>query len=113
MSMLQPVDDLMEIGWMYNVSPTTREEIDAYCVRDVKGRGWQAFRRSLKGLPTKEKMIRLKQWHNRWCVRSPGISSAIQLSPPVDVRVQIDNYINALLRGGQLVRVGSMILVQR
>lgn len=54
----------------------------------IKDAKWQAFRKSLKGLPTAEKLRKLKQWQRQ----NPGKKSAIQVT----------NYINALKRGGQL-----------
>lgn len=76
--------------WPHEVRPYSPDEVQEYCVRDVK---WQAFRKSLKGLPTEEKLFRLNSWHKR--TRS-------SLSVGRITQVQIDNYINALKRGGQL-----------
>lgn len=92
--------------WPYEVSPLSKDEIYRYCVRDERLRGWQAHRLAMKGLPTGEKLNMLHKWHarwNYWCDERPR-----------DVQVQIDNYVNALLRGGQLVRLpGGQIRVQR
>ncbi len=52
----------------------------------VKDPTWQRFRISLKGLPTEVKLDRLSDW-------------------PIRDRkdqVRVDNYLNALKRGGQL-----------
>ena len=55
---------------------------------------WQDFRQSLKGLSTQEKLIRLQMWLN-----TNGISSGYSREV---VQIQVDNYILALRRGGQL-----------
>lgn len=82
--------------WKYVVEPTTKSEIE----KAIKDEKWQAYRVRMKGLTTQEKLVRLELWYLR------GIESR-------RVKVQVDNYINALLRGGQLVRVGQRIVVQR
>ena len=58
----------------------------ARCVADQR---WQKFRKELKGLSTEEKLTKLKGWQNR---RGGGACT----------KTQVDNYINALKRGGQL-----------
>lgn len=75
--------------WPYQVGSYSPDEVQAFCVRNHK---WQEFRTSLKGLPTTSKLIMLQRWF---------------LHPPAEiprraVNVQVDNYINALKRGGQL-----------
>ncbi len=55
------------------------------CVKDPK---WQAFRRSLKGLPTATKLRNLRRYKSN----NPGRCTD----------VQVENYLNALRRGGQL-----------
>ena len=85
--------------WPYPVSGMTQAEI-LLAVRDDN---WQAFRRSLKGITTEEKLKRLL-WYRR-NASDPGNTKAIY--------IRVDNYINALLRGGQLVREGDAIVVQR
>jgi len=71
--------------WPYKVEYYSVEEVGIHCVRDSN---WQSFRKSLKGLPTSEKLQRLDVWRNTYKGRP--------------AKVQIDNYINALKRGGQL-----------
>jgi hypothetical protein len=61
----------------------TREEIQKY----VKDTRWQHFRLGLQGLSTTEKLVKLEQW-----LREHGNSRASQ--------VQVENYRNALRRGG-------------
>lgn len=81
--------------WPYEVACLQRSVI----LRAVRDPEWQEFRRSLKGLDTETKLDKLferKEASSRWTSD-----------------VQIDNYINALLRGGQLVRSGNTIKVNR
>lgn len=72
------LSDVMEFG------PVSKEEI----MRCIKNKEWQAFRKSLKGLSTEEKLRRLRTWkanHSGRCAT-----------------VVVQNYINALKRGGQI-----------
>jgi hypothetical protein len=62
----------------------TRKEI----MEAVKDSDWQEFRISLKGLPTKRKLERLAVWKEDHKGRK--------------AEVQVENYINALKRGGQI-----------
>lgn len=62
----------------------TKDDI-LWAVRDET---WQRFRLSLKGLPTKTKLRKLWKWR-----KSCGTFKA---------RVQVQNYVNALKRGGQI-----------
>ena len=57
--------------------------------RCVAQENWQTFRKSLKGLPTEEKLTKLSGWLRSR--RGGGCT-----------KTQVDNYINALKRGGQL-----------
>lgn len=63
----------------------TRAEIQ----RAVRDPQWQEFRKSLKGLSTEEKLNKLRSW----LLRHPGSKKA---------QIQVQNYKNALKRGGQL-----------
>ena len=71
--------------WPYKIQSLSPHRIRK-AVSNVK---WQQFRLSLKGLPTEEKLDRLADWRER---NSGGGYT----------RVQVDNYLNALKRGGQL-----------
>lgn len=77
--------------WPYEVSNLTQVEIAKF----VNDANWQTFRLSLKGISTGFK-LRMLQQHRASCKRLNGreLSRADQ--------VRIDNYINALKRGGQL-----------
>ena len=57
--------------------------------RAVKEPKWQRLRKSLKGEPTKIKIQRLKAY----AATSPN---------PEKAQIQVQNYINALKRGGKL-----------
>ncbi len=54
-------------------------------IRDTE---WQKFRKSLKGLSTEAKLRKLHTWQ--------------QTHPGHKAKVQVQNYINALKRGGQI-----------
>lgn len=57
-------------------------------MRCIKNEAWQKFRKSLKGLSTQAKLQKLKLWkssHSGHCAT-----------------VVVQNYINALKRGGQI-----------
>jgi hypothetical protein len=88
--------------WPYTVTGLTKEEI----LQAVKDGEWQEFRLSLKGLSTQEKLERLEERMLKEERRNGGGLSREQ-------EVRIDNYINALLRGGQLIRQGRNIVVNR
>ena len=62
----------------------TREEID----RCIKNEAWQAFRLSLKGLSTVEKLRKVRNWKRTHSGRCATVVTT--------------NYINALKRGGQI-----------
>lgn len=85
------IDNKPHTRWGYDVLPYTMEEVQDFCVRNEE---WQNFRRSLKGVPTIGKLARLE------------IRRLSKLHPTLGLKrihqVQIDNYINALKRGGQL-----------
>jgi hypothetical protein len=78
--------------WPFIVHPTTSEEIRKY-VKDVD---WQFVRLSMKGVSTRRKLVILDEWRDQRIASEGGLTRARQ--------VQIDNYINALRRGGQLDR---------
>lgn len=58
-------------------------------LRAVQDPDWQAFRRSLKGLSTEEKLKALRKY-----------ASKKDLSE--EDKIRVTNYVNALKRGGQL-----------
>jgi hypothetical protein len=77
-----------------------RTEILSY----VKDPAWQKFRESLKGLPTTEKLDRLAAYRKvHYRVGSNADLDDMDWTPLSRAhQVRIDNYINALRRGGQL-----------
>lgn len=88
--------------WHRRVTSCTRAEIR----EAIADEGWQRFRRSLKGLSTEDKLQQLEGYISRREM-SRGKMTRIE-------QVRIDNYINALLRGGQLVHKNDgAIHVQR
>lgn len=82
--------------WPHKVNQYTREAIkDA-----IRCPEWQVFRESLKRLPTTEKLDCLDYYLHR-----RGIDKF------VETKTQVDNYINALLRGGQLKWKNNQTLI--
>jgi hypothetical protein len=72
----------------------------------VNDNPWQGFRRSLKGLSTEVKLDELQNYLESRTTEDGFLGR--------DVEVRVDNYINALLRGGQLVHLtNGQIKVQR
>ena len=86
--------------WPHKVSVTPIRDV----LQAVKDDRWQSFRLSLKGVSTETKLQRLHEYRT---------SSMKKGNLPEVERLRIDNYINALLRGGQLVRSGQQIMMQR
>ena len=86
--------------WKRDVSSLTQREI----LGAVRNDAWQRFRRSLKGLSTEEKLDHLDSYLERRS--SNGKVSRKDI-------IRVDNYINALLRGGQLRHSAIGIIVQR
>lgn len=78
--------------WPHTLGTYTPAEVKQYCVEDAE---WQKFRLSLKGLPTHVKLQKLLEWR----AQHQPFSYALV---PKKTQVQIDNYLNALKRGGQL-----------
>lgn len=66
----------------------------------VNNEEWQSFRRSLKGISTRDKLEKLCEYY---LDNAPHISS-FDLEPcgDCDICIRVDNYIKALCRGGQL-----------
>lgn len=84
------------VKWPFQVLPYTSSEVIQYCVNDEE---WQKFRKILKGVPTFKKLEMLDMRRTQNITKN-----ASKLETYVDRRcqVQLDNYINALRRGGQL-----------
>lgn len=89
------------INWHREVPPLTQSEIH----EAVENGRWQQFRRELKGMSTSSKLDCL----DRYLTNRERLGTIERVH-----YVRVANYINALLRGGQLVRMkGGRITVQR
>jgi len=85
-------------GWPFTVGTWSQKEIQ-YAVYEAEGfLEWQEFRVSMKGCTTHEKLYMLDRW-----LFVKGRTSWLQ-------KCRVDNYIGALVRGGQL---GITLAVQR
>lgn len=80
------------VKWDFSVLPYTNSEVRDYCTNDPE---WQRFRLTLKGVPTFKKVEMLR-------IRRASYCGSENMFPPRKYQVQLDNYINALRRGGQL-----------
>lgn len=78
--------------WYRQVESWSREMIQ----QSINNDAWQRFRLSLKGLSTQDKLENLEGY----CQRREKDGNRMN---DYD-RCRVDNYINALLRGGQLIR---------
>jgi hypothetical protein len=98
--------------WPHQVRPYSKSEVFEHAVNNQE---WQTFRISLKGLSTHEKLTRLDElrqsklaqyWANKDVVTPDDIANdelqQLVHYLPRKWEVAIDNYINALRRGGQL-----------
>lgn len=87
-------------GWGYAVGQYTNEEI-RHAVYFAEGaEDWQEFRVSQKGFSTKEKLYRLEKRWLHYCSGETSYPNQEVLSKLEQLR--INNYIGALVRGGQL-----------
>jgi hypothetical protein len=68
-------------------------------VRDPE---WQIFRKSLKGMDTASKLNNLRDWYNDRTHDYNAHAPADEARGVCSVCTQIDNYLKALARGGQL-----------
>ena len=86
----------MSDRWEHKVEHTSVADIRTHAIHNKE---WQAFRLSMKGKSTQEKLAMLRTWRRKHTANGQ-LSKAAQ--------VQIDNYINALKRGGQLSKEGRI-----
>ncbi len=94
--------------WPYDIGHLAREDI----MRVIQCPRWQEFRLSLKGIPTTEKLVKLQEWY-QFHRDAGNLDTTVVACTRADAMMQVDNYLNALLRGGQLVRVGDKVIVNR
>jgi hypothetical protein len=95
---VQVVADGYVTAWRYALQSYSPDEVRKYCVQDSN---WQVFRICLKGLSTYVKLANLERWRSVHLVHGQKGADG-QYILPRRQQVQIDNYINALKRGGQL-----------
>lgn len=78
--------------WPYAMGTYNHDLVRKFCVEDEE---WQSMRLSMKGVPTESKLDMLEKWREMQIGLNGDMLSHRH-------QVQIDNYINALKRGGQL-----------
>jgi len=78
----------------------TREQIKSAVSDDE----WQEFRKSLKGLSTYKKLDALQSYFDNFNVGHKKHKFGYRVNTDsCDVCIRVDNYLKALMRGGQLV----------
>lgn len=87
--------------WPHEVRYATRAEINDA----VKDSYWQSLRQGMKGMRTQHKLMTLEMYRQfrsteAFLIEGDGRYSSQVLDD--EARVQIDNYVNSLKRGGQL-----------
>lgn len=91
-------------GWIYDAEASWPPDlVQKYCVQDEE---WQGIRLSMKGVPTHEKLAILKEYYERkGCFL---VDRVVRGMTHERYLCQVDNYLGALRRGGQL-DMGNMI----
>lgn len=80
--------------WLYKINYVSRYDVIVHCVNDFE---WQMFRiKVLKGISTEHKLAQLDAW-----IRDHHSSFAS--------KCQVDNYLGALKRGGQIDSEGNVL----
>jgi len=86
--------------WTLSVDKYTNAEIRHAVYHAEDAEDWQMFRVSLKGFTTKEKLYRLMFRLRYW---EEAFQEETLLRNQLDLeKLRVDNYIGALVRGGQL-----------
>lgn len=68
--------------------------------RAIDDEDWQRFRRSLKGISTKDKLERLCEYYLDKAEHC--LYGDLEPCGDCDICIRVDNYVKALCRGGQL-----------
>lgn len=95
--MIRAATEDLELGWIYDSENGFNIKTVAGAVHDPD---WQKVRLSMKGVTTQRKLEILKDWREI----NMAYSGAEYIRGVLDERakIQIDNYLGALRRGGQL-----------
>lgn len=88
-----PTNDISK-GWILDAERAWPQDVvQVFCVQDAE---WQKIRLSMKGVSTARKLEILKDWFELKFVITNDVRANDR------VRCQVDNYLGALRRGGQL-----------
>lgn len=82
-------------GWDISVDRWIQADVQHAVYHAADHERWQQFRVSLKGQSTRMKLLRLRDYYMQFGVKSSGMQFKIE-------KCRVDNYIGALVRGGQL-----------
>ena len=100
----QKVEEIQAITcWPFAIIVHPQPTVQYAVYDSPKARDWQIFRIALKGLTTRQKLYQLRKRYREMLetIRADTF--------PVE-QIQIDNYIGALQRGGQLMIDGRVVL---
>lgn len=89
--MIKAATDDITKGWPYDAERSWPRNLIADAISD---NNWQGYRKSLKGLDTVDKLKHLQTWYIE-SLKRPSVYRW-------KCRVQVENYLGALRRGGQL-----------
>lgn len=93
--MIKAVTKDISKGWIYDaLNGWPPNLVQLYCVQDEE---WQGIRLSMKGVSTQRKLEILRIYYERKILGLPIRSHSTQRFD-----CQVDNYLGALRRGGQL-----------
>lgn len=110
-TVLQPLTDTQLrtvaniVRWGQPIRSWSAKQIRTAVYDSFDAEEWQKFRVALKGLSTAHKLFRLLQYrHNH-----AQYDSVTGFVIPEHIQCRVDNYVNALKRGGQLDSEGNIV----
>ncbi len=84
-------------GWIHDArAGWPQSHVQHYCVQDPD---WQKIRLSMKGIDTKDKLAILLDWYTK---QKAMAKANMDWVADERIECQVDNYLGALRRGGQL-----------
>jgi hypothetical protein len=88
--------------WYMSVDQWPQSLIHVAVYNSEGSENWQQFRVSMKGQSTRMKLVRLRQWYIDYCMHLASETDERSMMVHKLNKCRIDNYIGALVRGGQL-----------
>jgi len=93
------------VRWGPPMRSWSAEQIRTAVYDSFDAEEWQKFRVALKGLSTQHKLFRLLQYYSEHGQHDSVTGVVI----PEHIQCRVDNYVNALKRGGQLDSEGNIV----